>query len=94
MILDAETANVVGYVFYAVKCCEGRLSSPSRKRSRRGGLGRRGSSGFRNLFSDRFCCPMPWSLSISVSPLFYKVEMRLESKKGVERIFIKFGWRG
>ena len=94
MCFDMEFANVVGYVFCAVKCCEVRLSSPSRKCSRRGGLGCKGSSGFRKLFSAKVCWPMPWSLSISVSPLFYRVEMRFWGEKGGRKKFYKIRLEG
>ena len=89
-----ELTNVVGNLFCAVKCCEEGSYIPSRKRSRRGGLRCKGSSGFRKLFSAKVCWPMPWTLSISVSPLFYRVEMRFWSKKGGRKNFYKIRLEG
>ena len=93
-VFEMELANVVGYILCAVKCCEARWASPSLKRSRRGGVGCKGSSGFRKLFSAKVCRPVPWSVSISVSPLFYRVEMRFWSKKGGRKNFYKIRLEG
>ena len=66
----------------------------SRNSSRRGGLGRKGSSGFRNFIFSKFSWPMSWTLSISVSPLFFRGEMKFWSKKGGRKNFYKIRLEG
>ena len=93
-MFEMELANDVGYGVSAIVSLKIDFEVASRNSSRRGGLGRKGSSGFRKLFSAKVCRPVPWSVSISVSPLIYRVEMRFWSKKGGRKNFYKIRLEG